>query len=121
MIALPRADVQIPLRLWHNDGVMPGPRRSLKPLDAAALDRLALRYVQRFATTRAKLAAYLAREIRERGWPGARGEPAAVASRMAAHGYVDDSDFAAARAGSIIRRGVAVGGGAWWAHVVSYV
>src|SRR3546814_11247137 len=52
MIALPRADVQIPLRLWHNDGVMPGPRRSLKPLDAAALDRPALRHVERFETTR---------------------------------------------------------------------
>src|SRR3546814_652087 len=98
MIALPRADVQIPLRLWHNDGVMPGPRRSLKPLDAAALDRLALRYVERFATTRAKLAAYLARKIRERGWAGARVEPAEVASRMAALGYVDDRAFAEARA-----------------------
>jgi regulatory protein len=40
---------------------MPAPRRIPGPLDSAALDRLALRYVERFATTRAKLAAYLAR------------------------------------------------------------
>src|SRR3546814_14114701 len=85
---------------------MPGPRRSLKPLDAAALDRLALRYVERFATTRAKLAAYLARKIRERGWAGARVEPAEVASRRAALGYVDDRAFAEARAHSMTRRGL---------------
>ncbi|WP_119035359.1 RecX family transcriptional regulator [Hephaestia caeni] len=85
---------------------MPGPRRSLKPLDAAALDRLALRYVERFATTRAKLAAYLARKIRERGWAGAHVEPGEVASRMAALGYVDDRAFAEARARSMTRRGL---------------
>ncbi|HVI99617.1 MAG TPA: RecX family transcriptional regulator [Sphingomonas sp.] len=85
---------------------MPGSRRPPKPLDAAALDRLALRYVERFATTRAKLAAYLARKVRERGWEGAAADPEEVADRMAALGYVDDRAFAEARARSMTRRGL---------------
>ena len=105
-LALPRADVQIPLRVWHNDGAMTGSRRPIRPLDAAALDRLALRYVERFATTRARLTAYLARKIRERGWEGAAVDPAAVAVRLAKLGYVDDRAFAEARARSMTRRGL---------------
>lgn len=76
------------------------------PLDAAALDRLALRYVERFATTRGKLADYLRRKIRERGWDGPPADPAALAQRMAELGYVDDRSFAAARAGAMARRGL---------------
>ncbi|HVJ00769.1 MAG TPA: RecX family transcriptional regulator, partial [Sphingomonas sp.] len=53
-------------------------RRPLSPLDRADLERLALRYVERFATTRARLAAYLDRKIRERGWAG-EGSPDTVA------------------------------------------
>ena len=52
-------------------------RRSRKPrppLDASSLKELALAYVARFATSRAKLAAYLRRKLRERGWDG-DGEP----------------------------------------------
>ena len=77
------------------------------PLDAAALERLALRYVERFATSRGRLAAYLERKLRERG--GVEGwmpDPAAVAARMAALGYVDDLAFAEARARSLGRRGL---------------
>jgi len=85
---------------------MTGPRRSPKPLNAAALDRLALRYVERFATTRAKLATYLARKVRERGWEGAPADPMAIADRMAALGYVDDRAFAESRARSMTRRGL---------------
>ncbi|MCM8730729.1 regulatory protein RecX [Hephaestia sp. GCM10023244] len=85
---------------------MPGQRRSPKPLDAAALDRLALRYVERFATTRARLATYLARKMRERGWEGAPIDPVDVAERMAALGYIDDRAFAEARARSMTRRGL---------------
>lgn len=87
---------------------MPHDRRPARPLDAAALDALALRYVERFATTRGKLAAYLARKIRERGWEGARADPHAVAERMAGFGYVDDRAFAASRAASLSRRGYGV-------------
>ena len=42
------------------------------PLDEKRLNELALRYVGRFATTRAKLRSYLARKLRERGWDGER-------------------------------------------------
>jgi len=86
---------------------MPEPSRSKPPLVAADLDRLALRYVERFATTRARLAAYLTRKLRERGWAGEGvPDPMAVAERMAARGYVDDRSFAEARVRSMGRRGL---------------
>ncbi|HEX6741396.1 MAG TPA: RecX family transcriptional regulator, partial [Sphingomicrobium sp.] len=47
-------------------------RRPPAPLDEQRLDELALRYVGRFATTRAKLRSYLERKLRERGWKGNR-------------------------------------------------
>lgn len=82
-------------------------RRAPAPLDQAALERLALRYVERFATTRGRLADYLARKLRARGWAGeGEPDPAAVAERMASLGYVDDRAFAAARAASMARRGL---------------
>jgi regulatory protein len=84
---------------------MTNSRRTPPPLDAAALQNLALRYVERFATTRGKLADYLARKVRERGWSGAPLDPAAVAERMAGLGYVDDRAFAEARARALTRRG----------------
>lgn len=86
---------------------MSEPSRSKPPLVAADLDRLALRYVERFATTRARLTAYLARKLRERGW-GGEGvpDPAAVAARMVARGYVDDRSFAEARVRAMGRRGL---------------
>jgi regulatory protein len=76
------------------------------PLDTAALERLALRYVERFATTRGKLAAYLERKVRERGWEGPAADAAGLAERMAALGYVDDRAFAEARASAMARRGL---------------
>ncbi len=81
-------------------------RRPIPPLDTAALDRLALRYVERFATTRGKLAAYLHRKIRERGWDGPPADPAAIADRFAALGYVDDRLYAQAKAAAMARRGL---------------
>ena len=76
------------------------------PLDAAAIERLALGYVGRYATTRAKLAAYLARKVRERGWAGADPFDAApTVARVAALGYVDDAGFAASRARTLAARG----------------
>jgi len=85
---------------------MPSDRRPRPPLDASALERLALRYVERYATTRGKLTAYLARKIRERGWEGMPADPAALAERMAGLGYVDDRAFAEARAAAMGRRGL---------------
>lgn len=76
------------------------------PLAAAALDGLALSYVARYATTRAKLAAYLARKLRERGWAGPGEAPIeAIVARCAALGYVDDRAFATARGAALGRRG----------------
>ncbi|WP_183129001.1 RecX family transcriptional regulator [Sphingomonas sp. PP-F2F-G114-C0414] len=85
-------------------------RPAPKPLDAAALERLALRYVERFATTRLRLTDYLNRKIRERGWAdetaGAAADPAELAQRMAELGYVDDRAFAEQRAAAMQRRGL---------------
>lgn len=81
-------------------------RRPPRPLNSARLDELALSYVARFATSRAKLETYLARKLRERGWEG-EGEPRVgeVARRLVAAGYVDDVAFARAKSGSLLRRG----------------
>ena len=77
-----------------------------RPLDKDALDRLAVHYVGRYATTRAKLIRYLARKVGERGWDGdAPPDLDALAERLCALGYVDDAAFAAARSGSLSRRG----------------
>ena len=84
-------------------------RRPIPPLDAAALERLALRYVERFQTTRGKLVDYLRRKVRERGWEGAPADPDALAAKMAALGYVDDAAYAAAKAAALTRRGLGAG------------
>lgn len=86
-------------------------KRAPRPLDAPRLEELALAYVARFATSAAKLEAYLARKLRERGWAesedGAEGGQvvAAIVARFVAAGYVDDAAFARARSGSLLRRG----------------
>ncbi|HET7816720.1 MAG TPA: RecX family transcriptional regulator [Sphingomicrobium sp.] len=85
-------------------------RRSLPPLRAEQLHELALRYVGRYATTRAKLAAYLGRKLRERGWDGG-GEPpvAQLVERFARSGLVDDAAFAMAKSRSLVERGYGAG------------
>jgi regulatory protein len=90
---------------WRS-GRTAGQARPAHPLDAAALERIGLRYVERYATTRAKLRAYLQRKLRERGWAG-EGEPQAEAlvERFADLGYVDDAAFAVARAAGLVQRG----------------
>jgi regulatory protein len=78
----------------------------LPPLDEGRLNELALRYVGRFATTRAKLRSYLSRKLGERGWGGAgEPDPGAIAERFAEQGYVDDSSYALAKAQSLTSRG----------------
>ena len=62
----------------------PRTRRPAPPLDEDALQALALRYAARFATSRAKLSAYLARKLAERGWGGdAPPDPDALIARLA--------------------------------------
>ena len=81
-------------------------RRVKPPLDAAALEQAALFYAGRYATTRAKLAAYLRRKVRERGWAERALPPyESLVERMAALGYVNDRAFASAKAGALTRRG----------------
>lgn len=77
-----------------------------RPLDQEALERLALAYVGRYSTTRARLNIYLVRKLRERGWEGERpADIGALVERVARLGYVDDRAFASARAASLQRRG----------------
>lgn len=89
---------------------VPRPDRTRRPptaLDRGALERLALRYVERFQTTRAKLTRYLGDKIRVRGWADERApDPAAIADRFAELGYIDDRAFAEAKAGAMTQRGL---------------
>ena len=67
---------------------------------------LALHYVGKYATTQAKLAGYLARKLRERGWD--EGRPAdieALTEQFTQLGYINDAQFAEARSRSFVRRG----------------
>ncbi len=81
-------------------------RKTRPPLDGEALERLALLYAGRYATTRARLAGYLKRKLSERGWAGEKEAPvAALVERLAGLGYVDDRAFAASRAAALGRRG----------------
>ncbi|MCM3418921.1 RecX family transcriptional regulator [Sphingopyxis alaskensis] len=85
--------------------------RSKRPLGAAKLDELALAYVARFATSRAKLLRYLARKVRESEWmdeSDAMAACEAVADRMERLHYLDDRQYAAMRAGAMTRRGLGV-------------
>lgn len=75
------------------------------PLDREGLERLALHYVGRYATTKARVKSYLARKVRERGWEGEAPDIGALAERLSALGYIDDGAFASARAASLQRRG----------------
>lgn len=82
------------------------PRRPRPPLNNQQLGELALFYVGRFATTRAKLRDYLARKVRERGWEEAQAPDfEGIAARYAELGYVDDRAFALAKSRSFSARG----------------
>jgi len=94
--------------LWHKKGVMALTRgRRIPPqLNDNSLQELALRYAGKYATTRAKLRAYLARKVRERGWDGTR-EPdlEALAGRFAELGYIDDAAYALSKSRALTGRG----------------
>ena len=98
--------------MWHKHGDMPHQkaRKPRPPLDARRLDETALTYVGRFATSRARLATFLKRKIKERGWDGAdQPDIAAVVERLAGLGYVDDAAFALSKARSLTTRGYGAG------------
>ena len=78
-----------------------------KPLNPVKLRDLALHYVGKYATSRAKLATYLTRKIRERGWVEGAEAPdvEAMIEDFTRLGYVDDVAFAESRARSLTARG----------------
>jgi regulatory protein len=89
---------------WHKNGAMR--RRTPSPLDEVKLRELALAYVGRFATSRARLRAYLKRKLRERGWAEERPpDPEAIAERFADQGYIDDSAYALMKSRALSSRG----------------
>jgi regulatory protein len=94
--------------VWHKNGAMapPRPPRRPRPLDSQRLQELALRYVGRYSTTRAKLRAYLTRKVRERGWSEST-EPDLdrLARRLCELGYVDDAGYALAKSQALTSRG----------------
>jgi regulatory protein len=95
-------------RLWHKNGMNRprGTRRAPTPLNEARLRELALKYVGRFATSRARLRDYLSRKIRERGWDDSRpADLVAIADRFAEIGYVDDAAYALGKSRTLTGRG----------------
>ena len=82
------------------------PRRPPKPLNGERLHELALFYVGKFATTRAKLTTYLNRKLRERGWEE-EGPPNVerLVERLSASGMVDDASYALSKSRSLSERG----------------
>lgn len=73
--------------------------------DEAALRALALAYVARYATTRAKLERYLARKLREADCPDLHTKIAGIADAMMAAGFVNDTAYADIKGNSLARRG----------------
>lgn len=86
-------------------------KRVKPPLNEAALSDLALHYAARFATTGARLEAYLARKLKERGVAeDADGRAApidvrALVARLVELGYVDDDAYARMRSRDLGARG----------------
>jgi regulatory protein len=86
-------------------------KRSKPPLDEAGLLELALSYAARFASTRARLEAYLARKLQERGVAvdgegrAAQIDIPALVKRLIELGYVDDAAYARMRARDLAARG----------------
>lgn len=81
-------------------------KNSGKTLDQAGLEKLALRYVERYATTQQKLARYLSRKVRERGWHGQEApEIERLVESYSEMGYIDDALFAQNKATSLMQRG----------------
>jgi regulatory protein len=80
--------------------------RPARALDAKGLEALALRYVGKYATSRAKLRDYLQRKLDEAEWAGESApDPDGLVARIAELGYVDDRAFAEQRAAALGRRG----------------
>ena len=76
------------------------------PLNEAKLRALALRYVERYATSEAKLNRYLARKLYERGWDGEGSvKIEELGQEFVRLGYIDDAALAGAKGRAAIRKG----------------
>lgn len=102
----------------HTSPNAPGPGRRARPtrkppppLDSATLTAIAIRYVERFQTSRARLLRLLQQKLRQRGWQEGLPPPdlQAIADRMVELGYVNDAAFAQARTRGLTRRGMGAG------------
>lgn len=88
-----------------------GKGRARKPADPAYLERAALFYLERFATTQGHMASVLRRKVRRRGLAEGVSEAEAEAwiaqlvEKLVRLGYIDDLGFARARAQSLLTRG----------------
>jgi regulatory protein len=86
------------------------PSRESKPLNEETLRELALFYLGKFATTRAKLADYLGRKLRQRGWEGdAPADVDRLVEHLASSGLVDDALYALSKSRSLTQRGYGAG------------
>ena len=97
--------------MWRKQGQQAGAARreprAPRPLDADTLRAMALRYVERYATTRAKLSRYLGDKLRLRGWKGdALPDVEGLVADFARLGYVNDAAFAEARGRTLEARGL---------------
>lgn len=82
------------------------PAKPRPPITAETLESLALAYVGRFATTRAKLSDYLKRKLRERGWSGqSPPDIVRIVGRLESLGYVDDAAYALSKSRALTGRG----------------
>jgi regulatory protein len=84
------------------------PRTAPPALDSVTIERIALAYVSRYATSRAKLRDHLLRKIAARGWTEDETAETAVGriiDRFVELGYVDDRALAEARGRSLRARG----------------
>jgi regulatory protein len=99
------------MRSPHPGGSARSPRKPAPPLDPATLTAIAVRYVERFQTSRARLLRLLQQKLRQRGWDDGLPPPdlAAIADRMVELGYVNDTAFAEARTRGLTRRGMGAG------------
>ena len=87
-------------------------KKPKKPLDSEKLEALALHYLGRYATSRAKLERYLRRKLYERGWDGEGDglrELDAILERCTKAGYVNDAAYATMRARDLAARGYGEG------------
>jgi regulatory protein len=90
-----------------------GDESNTGPVDAALIERWALAYLERFASSAENLRRVLRRRIRRRGLEAGKGGEAAAAidalvARFRTAGMLDDVAYAAARARARLRRGQAL-------------